>query len=398
MNARAGACASSRRMARTAILLAVGSGFSAVGVSGTAAAQAPSELRLELGAAQVQHLARDTRRAALFNILFRESDVHFATMLSAAATYTRDSLSAMQAIGDLFWRPSIESRFLTEVGGAVANYGVTTIARGGNVNGWLRQRVAIGDGGVWAGGSLSQTRRDDFDAHATLVEAGGWYRINSNVIASGSLARRRTDDSPLMFASGTFLSRVANTYDLTDASLAARLERGRFSLDAAQLWRRGAGATFVNQSAFFWTAGWELNSRIAVSVSGGRQLSDPLRGSPDVTLYSAVLRYAIRTMPADIVGTSITSSARLLQTPDGTLLTVLVNAPDSVVVEVAGSFSGWDPVPITKTPTGWQLQVILQPGRYRVAIRYDGGAWRAPGNLGRIKDDFDGESGLIIVP
>jgi hypothetical protein len=103
-------------------------------------------------------------------------------------------------------------------------------------------------------------------------------------------------------------------------------------------------------------------------------------------------------MPADVVGTSITSAARLLPTPDGTLLTVLVNAPDSVIVEIAGSFSGWDPVPITKTPSGWQMQVVLKPGRYRVAIRYDGGAWRAPGNLGRVKDDFDGESGIIIVP
>lgn len=386
-------------MARTAVSFASWLGLFAFGASSTrASAQAPGEVRLELGAAQVQQYARDTRSAALLNILWRESDVHFASLLSAAATYTRDSLSAIQGIGELFWRPSPASRFLTEVGGGIANYGVTTIARGGNFNSWLRQRIAIGDGGIWAGGSLAQTIRDDFDAHATLVEAGGWYRINSKVTASGSLARRRTDDSPLMFASGTFLTRVANTYDLLDATLAARIESGRFSLDAAQFWRSGVGATFVDQAALFVSAGWELNPRFAVSVSGGRQLSDPTRGAPDVVLYSAVLRYSLRTTPATVVGTSITSSARLLQTPDGTLLTVLVNAPESVIVEVAGSFSGWDPVPITKTPSGWQMQVILKPGRHRVAIRYDGGAWRAPGNLGRVKDDFDGESGIIIVP
>jgi hypothetical protein len=397
MSARAVACDRFRRMVRTAVFLAVWSGSYSVGVS-TATAQAPSEIRLELGAAQVQQFARDTRNAALFSILWRESDVHFATLFSAAATYTRDSLSAMQGVGELFWRPNSDSRFFTEIGAALANYGVTTLGRGGNFSGWLRQRIAIGDGGLFAGGSLAQTKRDDFDAHATAVEAGGWYRINSNITASGSLARRRTDDSPLMYASGTFLTRVANTYDLMDANLSARIESGRFSLDAAQSWRSGAGATLVNQSAFFWTAGWELNQRFAVAVSGGRQLSDPSRGAPDVNLYSASLRYALRTVSADVVGTSITSSARLLPTPDGTLLTVLVNAPDSVIVEIAGSFSGWDPVPMTKTPTGWQMHVILQPGRYRVAIRYDGGAWRAPGNLGRVKDDFDGESGLLIVP
>lgn len=370
----------------------------AVGGSTTIAAQASSEVRVELGGALVQQFARDTRRAALMSVLWRESDVHFASLLSVAATYTRDSLSAMQGSGELFWRPNPDGRFVTEVGGSITNYGITTLGRGGNFDGWLRQRMVLGDGGIWAGGSLAQTVRDDFAAHATHVEAGGWYRINGNVTASGSLARRRTDDAPLMFASGIFLKRDASTYDLTDASLAAHIESGRFSLDAAQLWRSGAGATFANQSAFFWTAGWELNPRFSASVSGGRQLSDPSHGSPDVTLYSAAVRYTLRTVPPDVSGTSITSSARLSQTPDGALLTVLVAAPDSVVVEIAGSFSRWEPVPITKTSSGWQLQVILKPGRYRVAIRYDGGAWQAPGNLGRLKDDFDGESGIIIVP
>jgi hypothetical protein len=384
-------------MVRSAALLAVCGGAYAAGAS-PAAAQSPSEVRIELGAAQVQQFARGARNAALLSLVWRESDVRFASRLSAAASYTGDSLSAMQGVGELFFRPNQESRFLSEVGGSIANYGLEPLARGGNANGWLRQRVAIGDGGIWAGGSLALTKRNDFDAHATLVEAGGWYRINSNVTASGSLARRRTDDAPLMFASGIFLSRVASSYDLTDASLAARIESGRFSLDAAQSWRTGTGATFVDQTALFLTAGWELNPHFAVSVSGGRQLSDPSRGSPDVTLYSAVLRYALRTAPTDVVGTGITSSARLLQSPDGTLLTVLVNAADSVIVEIAGSFSGWVPVPLTKTPSGWQMQVILKPGRYRVAIRYNGGAWRAPGNLGRVKDDFDGESGIIIVP
>ncbi len=370
----------------------------AVGMSATAAAQTSGEVRLELGAAQVQQFARDTRNAALLGILWRESDVHFATLFSASATYTRDSLAAMQGSGEVLWRRNPDSRFVGEAGGSFTNYGVTTLARGGNFNGWFRQRIIVGDGGVWAGGSLAQTVRDDFASHATNVEAGGWYRLNDNVTASGSLARRRTDDAPLMFASGIFLTRDANTYDLTDASLGARIESGRFSLDAAQFWRTGARATFVDQTAFFLSTAWELNPRFAVSVSGGRQLSDPTRGSPDVTLYSAALRYSLRTMPADVVGTSITSSARLLPASVGALLTVLVTAPDSVVVEVAGSFSEWEPVPMTKTPSGWQMQVILKPGRYRVAIRYDGGAWRAPGNLGRVKDDFDGESGIIIVP
>jgi hypothetical protein len=393
MTAREFACAVSRRVARTAASVAVWSGF----VAAPSAAQAPSEVRFEIGAAQVRQFARDTRSAALLGILWRESDVHFASLLSVAATYTRDSLSAMQGIGALLWRPSPDSRFVSEAGAALANYGVTTLDRGANFSGWMRQRIAVGDGGVFAGGSLAQTTRDGFYAHATLVEAGGWYRFG-NLVASASLGRRRTDDEPLMIASGIFLSRPALSYDLTDANVAAHFESGRFSLDASQTWRGGSGATSTSQSALFWTAGWELTSRVGVQLNGGRQLADPAHGSPDATLYSAVLRYTLRTPPSDIAGTNIKSSSRLLPTPDGTLLSVVVSAPDSVTVEIAGSFSGWDPVPLQKTPSGWQMQVILKPGRYRVAIRYDGGAWRAPGNLGRVKDDFDGESGIIIVP
>jgi hypothetical protein len=224
-------------MARSAACLALWSGSLAVGGSTTVAAQASSEVRVELGAALVQQFARDMRRAALMSVLWRESDVHFASLLSAAVTYTRDSLSAMQGSGELFWRPNPDGRFVTEVGGSLTNYGITTLGRGGNFDAWLRQRMVIGDGGIWAGGSLAQTVRDVFAAHATHVEAGGWYRLNNNLTASGSLARRRTDDAPLMFASGIFLKRDANNYDLTDASLAAHIESGRFSLDAAQLWR-----------------------------------------------------------------------------------------------------------------------------------------------------------------
>ena len=47
--------------------------------------------------------------------------------------------------------------------------------------------------------------------------------------------------------------------------------------------------------------------------------------------------------------------------------TVRVTAPDSQRVEVAGSFSGWEPVPLRRTADGWEAQVTLGSGRHRVA-------------------------------
>jgi hypothetical protein len=71
---------------------------------------------------------------------------------------------------------------------------------------------------------------------------------------------------------------------------------------------------------------------------------------------------------------------------------------DSTQVDVAGTFSDWKPVPLTRTSDGWEVQIALPPGRHRVAVRLNDGPWRAPGGTARIRDDFGGEAGLVVVP
>ena len=46
----------------------------------------------------------------------------------------------------------------------------------------------------------------------------------------------------------------------------------------------------------------------------------------------------------------------------------------------------------------WVARVTLPPGKYHIGVRANLGPWRAPRNLARVRDDFGGESGLIVVP
>jgi hypothetical protein len=82
----------------------------------------------------------------------------------------------------------------------------------------------------------------------------------------------------------------------------------------------------------------------------------------------------------------------------GALLVVRVVADDSAHVEVAGTFSEWKPVPLTRTNEGWEAEIALPPGRHRVAVRINGGPWQAPRGTARVRDEYGGEAGLIVVP
>jgi len=83
---------------------------------------------------------------------------------------------------------------------------------------------------------------------------------------------------------------------------------------------------------------------------------------------------------------------------EGATLVVRVQAHDTLAVEVAGDFSDWRPVPMVREGTVWVARIPLPPGKHHVGVRANLGPWRAPRNLARVRDDFGGESGLIVVP
>jgi len=139
---------------------------------------------------------------------------------------------------------------------------------------------------------------------------------------------------------------------------------------------------------------------VALTVSGGRQLADPLRALPDAKFLAASVRVLfLRRDPAVLQIGKYGAIALVRHDPDGgATLTLRVLANSAARVEAYGSFSGWQPVPMQWVLDAWELQVHLPPGPQRVAVRVNGSQWRAPANLTKVTDEFGGEAGLVVVP
>jgi hypothetical protein len=365
-----------------------------------AGAQSTREVRLDAGAAQVQQTGREARDAAgIFGVSWREGTPLFATLLSGAVTYAGDSTSAAQAGLASAWRPAERSAWQTEGGMIAAAFGSSPLARGGSFSGFLRERLALDAGGVWAGAAVGGTSRDNLASHSTVLDIGGWWRAG-DLEATAWVSRARSDDFSLLEAAGIFLSRNAASYDLTDVAAELRYEHGPLLLDATETWRNGVRATSASQAAFYVSAIWTFSPRYSFTVGTGRQLADPVRGVPDVQVTSAAIRVALVPLRAAgaVEATRGASFATLTPKSSGALLVVRVVADDSAKVELAGSFSEWKPVPLTRTSDGWVAEIALPPGRHRVAVRISGGPWQAPRGTARVRDEYGGEAGLIVVP
>jgi hypothetical protein len=365
-----------------------------------AGAQSTREVRLDAGVAQVQQTGRDNRDAAgIFGLSWRESNPLLAAVLSATVTSAGDSASVAQATLIAAWRATERTQWLTEGGISVDAFGQSILARGGSFSGFIRERRAIDAGGIWVGAALGGTSRDDIASHSTALDIGGWWHFG-DFEASASVARLRSEDIPLLQAAEEFLTGDATSYDLVDVTTDLRYEHGPFYLDATETFRNGLRATIANQSALYLSAVYTFSPRYSFIIGTGRLLADPVRGIPDAQVASAAIRVAlipVRTTapPAERRGAAF---ALLSPKSSGALLVVRVVADDTAQVEVAGSFSGWKPVPLTRTGDAWEAEIALPPGSHRVAVRINGGPWQAPRGTARVKDDYGGSAGLIVVP
>jgi hypothetical protein len=365
-----------------------------------AGAQSAREVRLDAGAAQVQQTGRDAREAAgVFGISWRESSPLIATLLTGAITSAGDSASAAQASLAGAFRTSERTRWLTEGGISGAAFGSSLLSRGGSFSASARERLNFDAFGVWAGGAWGGTNRDDRGSHSTSLDLGGWYRAGE-FEASATLSRVRTSDVPLLKSAGIFPADENEMSDLTDLATELRYEHGPLLLDATGTVRNGARTTVASQNAFYLTAIWTFSRRYSFAVGTGRLLADPVRGIPDMQLTTAAIRIALVPLksPAALAAARGASYATVTQKSSGALLLVRVVVDDSAAVEVAGTFSNWTPVQLARVGDAWEAEIALPPGRHRVAVRINGGPWQAPRGTARIRDEYGGEAGLIVVP
>ncbi len=367
-------------------------------VAGVARAQG-TVVTLDAGAASVSQPAFSPTAAGFVGAGLRRSGEQLSWVAALALSAGGEGALASVATAGAEFVPRFASWWRAELGASLALFD------GGSASGTSRSLttrhvVAAGPLAFWATGALGDMQRRVLASDNTMVALGGSAAMGPAVV--GVEGRQwRTADWALIEAAGYTLSRAASAYNLRDATVSVQLRTAPLDWFVSGSWRRGWQATTGSSRAF--TAGVQaaLTPQLGLSVFGGEQLADPVRGTPEMRLVSAALRWrwnvggAASTLPAfAAVGRALVERAA-----DGaTTLTLEVDAPPDARVEYSASFSAWAAIPLARDGTRFRVRVPLPPGSHRVALRVNGGGWGPPAGMARVDDELGGAAGLVVVP
>jgi hypothetical protein len=167
---------------------------------------------------------------------------------------------------------------------------------------------------------------------------------------------------------------------------------------------------------------WQPLPAISVIGEGGRRMSDPISGMTGVRYVGVSMRLGFDTRRSAVHARAVRSHARAFgisvsprqnggqpnvvtsgrDSMDVQMRTITVRGVTGNRVELAGDFTDWQPVLLTRRggadTLAWCGQFIVRAGAHRVVIRVDGGAWQPPKGVPVVNDSFDGLVGLLVVP
>ena len=259
--------------------------------------------------------------------------------------------------------------------------------------GEARLHIIEAERGAWISGTAGRASYGAAPRGVLAASAGAWLRR-----------------AALTLRVSASLSRVGDT-SYTDVESSAHAGWGQVTLDATlggRVWSRGGGRGMYGETS----AALALGERMALLLSGGRYPTDPISGSiaaryfaAAIRIHTAAPRHTIsrdRTAPhgagADGAGTS--TSARLeVQVDRSRPVRLVVHVADAIRVEVAGDFTDWQPLALSRAGGGiWEVVLPITSGVHRIDVRIDGAAWIVPAGATRAPDDYGGDVGIFVVP
>lgn len=347
----------------------------------------------------MQQNGSEARDAILLGLLWRRPTDRWTFLTNANLTWAQDSVAAVQGVAALAIAWPRTTRLRTDAGVSGAAFSLQSLDRGGNGGAFIRQHWILNQrGGAWLGTALGRTSRDAVSSTSSAADVGAWGRVGP-LYSSLSVGRVESTDWPLLAAAGAMRDPAATDYDLQEAQFVLQGQYGPHELSATGSWRRGIGLTTLRDDAYTISGVLQISDRIALAANAGRQLADPVRGLPQADLATIAMRvrFGARTAPA-MPRAEFAETQFVAGPAGGGMMIVRVYAPDTAFVEVAGSFSDWQSLPLELQDGSWRVAIRLAPGAHRIAVRVNRGIWRAPRNLARVRDDFGGEVGLIVVP
>lgn len=381
-------------------------GISSVAFAGVASAQhvatARTDAWLDAGAARITQPSRERSDAATVGVGIGRSGPLLSLAGQAAFTLAGDSVGAGQATIVASLATPRFSQARTDLALSATRYGDPSSNGGNNGSAQFHQHVAWRFGGVSAAVAQSGTSRAvsaaderDLNAHFRAMSTGiavwGAYRW-----ARLSVGQQRilSDDYRLAEASGFALTRRASSYDYRDLLYAASIGLSRFELQATYAARTGGSATRGEARAFSASAALGITRSLAIVVMQGKQLADPLRGTPQAITAGAALRWRIGGRSSSAASAMISME----RSEGNSVVTVRARAAADAKLEIATSYDDWRPTPMAREGSVFVARVTLPSGTHRVAVRVNGGEWSAPAGLARVSDDLGGTAGIIVVP
>jgi hypothetical protein len=186
---------------------------------------------------------------------------------------------------------------------------------------------------------------------------------------------------------------------ITDAVLSGRWRLQAFDFDAA-LGRRFSRST---PETLIWglAASRDLAPTLALVAAAGRAGSDPVTSVPGARYFAVGLRFKVGApVPLSLppAPTSRPSAPFRIGPAVAAGREIVVQAPHAETVELAGDFTDWKPVTLRPWgPDSWRTLLQVSPGLHRLAIRIDGGEWRAPPGTRPVESEFGGQVAEVVV-
>ena len=186
---------------------------------------------------------------------------------------------------------------------------------------------------------------------------------------------------------------------LTDAVVSGRWRFRSFDFDAS-LGRRFSRST---PETLIWglSASRDLAPTMALVAAAGRAGTDPVTSVPGARYFAIGLRLKVGApAPVPLPSRPAADAAAPFRIGPAVaaLREIVVLAPEAETVELAGDFTDWKPVPLRRWgPDSWRTLLPVSPGLHRLAIRIDGGEWRAPPGTRPIESEFGGQVAEVVV-
>ncbi len=286
-----------------------------------------------------------------------------------------------------------------------------------------RKHWMADDEGAWVGVTLGGRTQDQTQFGSIAAEASFWRSVSpattvmltASATQAGDFLYYEYADAP-----GTEF-RLPHTARFGELAAAIRHVQPRVEMALDGRYRLGPSEVLGGSAAFTGDVAWWVTSRYAIVGLVGRQLADPALGTASTVYASVGMRIAARGLaarpytapPRDPVlsrrpevlhvrgpagwSSGLKRELELVEARDGAFVQVHVGAAASTV-EIAGDFSGWQPIALVKRDGAWRLPEPLAPGVYRVIVRIDGAEWRPLAGLPRLQDEFGGEVGVVTIP